>query len=159
MTPTQPYTNPGRIVRVAFAVATILFAVAGYLAHDARLYVASGAFAVLWTLWDLVWDHVVAPFGEWVAVTLLQGGADGPPPNTRPTLEDTIRLLESHLASDETAPHVKIQAAIRLEEIYRTVKKRPDRASDVVRRISQRFPDAAELARFHTRDEEGGVDG
>ncbi len=42
----------------------------------------------------------------------------------RPTLDDTIRLLESHL-SQGASRSVEIQAAIRLEEIYRTVKQDP----------------------------------
>jgi hypothetical protein len=76
----------------------------------------------------------------------LTEGTGGDPVNMRPTLDDTIRLLESHLAG-AAHPRVRIQAAIRLEEIYRTVKKDPDRARSVRERARALFPDAPEWRR------------
>lgn len=133
-------------MRVSLASVTVGFGVLGLVYRLPRLLVAAGAFGVLWTLWDMVWDRILAPFGDW-ALTTFTEGASGPPANTRPTLDDTIRLLESHLAG-HAEPHVQIQAAIRLEEIYRTVRHDAAKADDVVRRILDRYPTAPELRRF-----------
>ncbi len=145
MTPTPRYTHPAAIGRAVFAVATVLFAAAGVGLRSGRLLAAAGACGILWSLWDVFWDRLVGPVGGWLARTLLEGDAAGPPPNTRPTLDDTIRLLESHLAHG-TSRAVEIQAAIRLEEIYRTIRKDPDRARAVIARVRARYPDAVELA-------------
>jgi len=135
------------IGRAVLGTATVLFLVIALLLRDdPRWYVAAGTAGVFWTLWDLVWSHVLAPLGRWI-VQAFSGGLAGPPPNVRPTLEDTIRLLESHVAG-KAARGVQLQAAIRLEEIYRMVKKDPGRARDVIRRMRDRFPDAVELRRY-----------
>jgi hypothetical protein len=73
-------------------------------------------------------------------------------PETRLTLEDNIRLLERHL-EHRTSQKVDINSAIRLEEIYRTVKKDPNRASRVIQTVLDRYPDAPELERFKKADE------
>lgn len=147
MTPLGPYTSPGRIVRAALATATIGFGVLGLTLGVPRLLMAAGAFGIMWTLWDIVWDRLFVPFGDWAARTLTQGGVGVSNPQMRPTMQDTIRLLENHLEHG-AARSVEIQAAIRLEEIYRTVRKNPAKARDVVRRISAKYPDATELAQF-----------
>ena len=151
MTPTPRYTHPAAVGRAVFAVATVVFGVAGVGLRSVRLLAAAGACGVLWSLWDLLWDRLLGPAGGWLARTLLEGDAAGPPPNTRPTLDDTIRLLESHLAHGASRA-VEIQAAIRLEQIYRTIRKNPDRARDVLARVRGKYPDALELAE---RREEG----
>jgi hypothetical protein len=137
------------VVRVALALATIVFAIPGFLLPDGRLLAASAVFGLIWTLWDLLWEHVFGPAVDWTARVLTEG-VSGPPVDTRPTLDDTIRLLESHLAGD-SARSVKIQAALRLEEIYRTVRKDPARADEVTARIRALYPDAPELSRWQDR--------
>jgi hypothetical protein len=133
--------------RAILGTATVLFFVMALVVRDdPRWYVAAGAAGIFWTLWDLVWGHLLAPLGHWI-VLAFSGGLGGPPPNVRPTLEDTIRLLESHITAN-AARRVQLQAAIRLEEIYRTVKNDPGRARDVIRRVRERFPDAWELDRY-----------
>jgi hypothetical protein len=138
------------VIRVALAAAAITFGILGLALPDARLLAASAAFGILWTVWDFLWDRVFGPTADWITRVLTEGVSGEPPVDTRPTLDDTIRLLESHLAHD-AARSVKIQAAIRLEEIYRTVRKDPDRARDVIARIRAMFPDAPELARWQDR--------
>lgn len=135
----------GKVVRGTFAGATIAFAAIGFLiGNDPRWFVASGATGLIWTLWGWAYDHLLQPFANWLAhagagnVGVIRSG------DLRPTLEDTIRLLESHLERGASR-QVQIQAAIRLEEIYRTIKKDPARAAEVMARVRARFPDAAEL--------------
>ena len=142
----RSYSNPGRVVRFAFASATIVFGLLGLALGERGLLVAAGAFGLLWTAWDVIWQRVLAPFGQWAA-NLLTEGVGGPPANTRPTIDDTIRLLESHLTHGASRS-VEIQSAIRLEEVYRTVRKNPVKARDAVRRITAKYPDAPELERF-----------
>ena len=149
MSPT-PISSPGRVVRAMFAAATIVTGGLGFAFGIAELLVVSGTFAILWTVWEWIWDAIVAPFGDWIMHTLVQGGVSGAPaPNIRPTLDDTIRLLESHL-DGEASQSVQIQSAIRLEEIYRTVKDDEVLAAEVRQRVSERFPEARELERWRT---------
>jgi hypothetical protein len=136
--------TPSRIVRWAMGAATIVSAVVGYAVHDARFYVASGAFGTIWTAWDLFMDFVVGPATELLGELLGQGGGGGAS-DMRPTLDDTIRLLEHHLERG-ASPSVEIEAAIRLAEIYRTVKHDPERARDVIARVRARHPSAQALA-------------
>jgi hypothetical protein len=140
------YERPDLIVRGLFAAATVVFGAAGLLLRETRFLAAAGAFGVVWTLWDVLWERVIAPMGQWMFRTLTEG-AGGPPPNVRPTLDDTVRLLESHLEHDASAS-VQVQAAIRLEEIYRTIHKDPAKARAVIARVRARFPDAQEWERF-----------
>ncbi|HET7038966.1 MAG TPA: hypothetical protein VFH97_03710 [Gemmatimonadales bacterium] len=149
MSGSDAYTNPPAVVRAVLAVAALVFGMLGFLTGDARVLAAAGALAIIWTAWDLLWDRVFGPSLEWAA-RLFTEGAGGPPADTRPTLDDTIRLLESHLARDASRS-VHLQAAIRLEEIYRTIRKDPARARAVIERVRQRYPDAEEL-RSYARD-------
>jgi hypothetical protein len=148
MAPVDPYQSPVAVVRSLLAVAAVGFGGVGLIGGDERLLVAAGAFGIIWTIWDLMWERVLGPATDWLTRALTEG-VSGPPVDTRPTLDDTIRLLESHLARD-TARSVQIQAAVRLEEIYRTVKKDPERAREVIQRVRERYPDAEELERFGT---------
>jgi hypothetical protein len=70
------------------------------------------------------------------------GGAD-----PLPTLDDTVRLLEHHLQPG-VARSVVVQSAIRLEEIYRTVRQDPGKAREVIARARDLFPEAEELRHY-----------
>lgn len=140
----------GPLVRGAFAVGAVLFGVLGIALHgNTRLLAAAAACGTLWTLWDIVWERVCQPLGGWLTDTLLEGGGPGlgGPSAPLPTLDEDIAHLEGYLQRGATR-HVEIQAAIRLEEIYRTVKHDPERARAVIARIKARYPDARELARY-----------
>jgi hypothetical protein len=135
-------------VRGIFGTATALtFLVALLIREDPRWYVISGTCATIWWAWDLLMEHVFIPIGDWFLSILTGGALNSPPPGARPTMEDTIRLLESHLERGASRK-VDINAALRLEEIYRTVKNDPERAQRVVDKILERYPDAKELERF-----------
>ncbi len=143
-------------VRGIFGSATVLtFLVALLVREDPRWFVISGACATIWWAWDLLMEYVFIPTGDWF-VSILSGGAlTSPPPGARPTMEDTIRLLESHLEHGASRK-VDINAALRLEEIYRTVKQDPERARRVVEIVLERYPDAEELADFREGTVSGG---
>lgn len=145
-----------RVLRIVFGAATIFSGLSGLVfREDTRWFVAAGVFGILWLSWDLLVEHVLEPFGEWAAHIFVSGAGDGPPPNIRPSLDDTIRLLESHL-DHRASRQVEINAAIRLEEIYRTVKKDPERAREVIERVRERYPDATELPPYDDDDVESG---
>ena len=150
MTPSDHWTRPEAVVRAVFATAAVVFAGLGLLIREPRLLIAAGVFGILWTLWDVFWDRWIAPGSAWMLRTLTEG-TGGDLPNIRPTLDDTIRLLENHLAGT-ASPRVRIQAAIRLEEIYRTVKKDPVRARELLVRARVLFPDSPELAALDQGD-------
>jgi hypothetical protein len=144
MAPSDDWTRPESVVRAVFATATVVFGGLGLLLREPRLLVAAGVCGALWTLWDVFWNRWIAPGGSWLFRSLTEG-TGGDLPNLRPSLDDTIRLLENHLAG-AAHPRVRIQAAIRLEEIFRTVKRDPARAREVLARARALFPDAPELA-------------
>ncbi len=139
-------------VRLVLGLATLVFAAAGFVfGRNPQLFVAAGACATMWWAWDFLVEYVFEPI-EAFAHHLLQGGAaQGDPSVHRPTLDDTVRLLESHLANP-TSAKVDINAAIRLEEIYRTAKKDSAKAQAVIRTVRERYPDAPELERFVPSD-------
>jgi hypothetical protein len=147
MPSSRRFPSPGAVVRAALAIATVVFAAAGLLVREPKVMAAAAAFGVLWTVWDVLADRVVGPALDWAGRILTEGGAAHAPPDIRPTLDDTIRLLESHLEGGASRG-VQIQAAIRLEEIYRTIRKDPSRARAVIERVGERFPDAKELALY-----------
>jgi hypothetical protein len=140
-------------VRLVLGLATLVFAVAGFVFdRNTQLFVAAGACATMWWAWDFLVEFVFEPI-EAFAHHLLQGGAvQGDPSIHRPTLDDTVRLLENHLANP-TSAKVDINAAIRLEEIYRTAKKDSAKAQAVIRTVRERYPDAPELERFGDSDD------
>ena len=149
----EPY-SAGRVVRRILATATLLLLAAAIVVRDEpRLYVASAACGAIWWAWDLVWGHVVAPLGDWVSEQLMGGGVGALPPQARPNFEEVVQLLEGHLQRG-TSRRVDLNAAIRLEEIYRTVKKDPNRARAVIRLAKERYPDAPELARYELGDDD-----
>lgn len=136
----------GRLVRSVFGIATILFAAIGFLiGNDPRWFAASGALGIIWTLWGWGHDHILRPLSDWMVRGLGDVG-QMKVGGLRPTLDDTIRLLESHLRGTASR-EVQIQAAIRLEEIYRTIRKDPVRAAEVLARVRARYPEAPELER------------
>jgi hypothetical protein len=138
-----PTPSPAGVGRVAFGAATILTALLG-LTGDRRWLAASGAFGTLWWFWDLVWENVASPFGDWIG-GLLTGSVSSMPEEL--TADDTIRMLEGTLENEEAERHVRIQAALRLAELYRYARRDPRAASAVLRSIRERYPDAPELDR------------
>ncbi|UCF40066.1 MAG: hypothetical protein JSW43_10025 [Gemmatimonadota bacterium] len=146
-----------RVVRRIFGTATIVFAGVGFaVGDDPRWFVASGMCGLMWWGWDLLLAYVFAPVGQWVSDQLVGGGVMGSSAGMRPNLEEMIALLEGHLRRG-TSRKVDINAAVRLEEIYRTVKKDPARAREVIRIVRERYPDAPELARYEPEDTEGDL--
>jgi hypothetical protein len=154
MSLSERYQSPGVVVRTVFAGATVVFLVIGLVLRSARLLAAAAVFGLVWTLWDLLWDRVLGPLGAWAARVVTEGAGETPAA-TRPTLDDTIRLLESHLAHGADR-HVEIQAAIRLEEIYRTIRKDPERAREILEGVRRKYPDAEELQRHDRAVGSGG---
>lgn len=130
------------------AAATLVFGAVGLFVRDARWFAAAGAFGLMWTAWDLLGAYLFGPMGDWLS-SFWSGGAttESTAANLRPTLDDTVRLLEGHLRPG-VARSVVVQAAIRLEEIYRTIKNDPVRAREVIARARELAPDAPELDRY-----------
>jgi hypothetical protein len=145
MPTTGPFDSPSAVGRAMFGVATVLTVLLGLLG-DARWFAASGAFGTAWWAWDFLWDNVVGPLGGWFTGMLTGSATVEDPPDL--TLDDTIRLLESHLAADGVTRHVQIQSALRLAEIYRLNRKEPEKAEAVLERVRARWPDAPELKVF-----------
>jgi hypothetical protein len=146
MLPHRDSPPPGAVVRWALSAATIVFLVAGLLGKSTGALVASGAFGTMWWAWDLLNENVFAPFGNWLS-GLLSGdvlaGDDGDPL----TLQDTIELLE-HRLRPGVAPHIVIQAALRLEEIYRLDQHDSAKARAVIARARELVGDAPQLKRY-----------
>ncbi|HTT68886.1 MAG TPA: hypothetical protein VMF70_12745 [Gemmatimonadales bacterium] len=136
------FDSPSAVGRAMFAVATVVTALLGVLG-DGRWLAASGAFGIAWWAWDFVWESVLGPLGGLATGVLGGSAAVEDPPDL--TLDDTIRLLESHLAADGVPRHVQIQSALRLSEIYRLSRNDPARADAVLQRVRERWPDAPEL--------------
>ena len=144
----SPYgldTSPSVVGRRFLATATVAAALFGLLS-DARWFAASGAFGVAWWGWDFIWQNVLGPLGGLFIGMLTGTSSVETPPDL--TADDTIRLLEDHLAADATPRHVQIQSALRLAEIYRLNKQDPQRAREVIARVRARWPDAPELQRI-----------
>ena len=146
------FESPGAVGRFAFGVATVLTALLG-LTGDARWFAASGAFGTVWWAWAFLADSVVGPLGSWFVGLLTGSTTVEQPPDL--TLDDTIRLLESHLHADGVTRHVQIQSALRLAEIYRLNRKDPARADEVIGRVRERWPDAPELKVFERGGDRG----
>ncbi len=141
-----------RVVRAVFGTATVALVLAALLVgHEPRLFAAAAAFGAVWWSWDLLLEHVFQPLGDWIVGTVASGGVGMADHTTRPNLDELVRLLEAHLARG-TSRQVDINAAIRLEEIYRTVKRDPDGARRVIALVLERYPDAPELERFRRAD-------
>ena len=140
---TRPqFDSPSAVGRTFLGGATIVTAVMG-VAGDRRWLAASGAFGIAWWGWDFVWENVLGPLGG--LFTGILGGTvtvEDPPDLT---LDDTVRLLESHLSAEGVPRHVQIQSALRLAEIYRLSRNDPARADAVIQRVRERWPDAPEL--------------
>ena len=148
MIPPSPPLTASRIVRLVFGTATVaLLIVAIAVRTEPRLFAAAAGCGAIWWAWDLLIEHVVEPLGGWITGTFMGGGVGVDDTASRPKLDDLIRLLESHIAHG-TSRQVDINAAIRLEEIYRTVKKDPSRARAVIETMRARYPDAPELDRY-----------
>jgi hypothetical protein len=138
----------GQFGRYLFAAATIFCVVFGFgVRDDPRWFAASAAFGTMWWAWDLLIEHLFAPLGHWVERLLTGQEIGASRDHNRPNLDEVIRLLEGHLDRGASR-QVDINSALRLEEIYRTVKKDPARARAVVEKARARYPDAPELQRF-----------
>lgn len=144
-----PINSAGAVGRLAFGAATVAAALLGAMLADARLLAAAGAFGTIWWAWDLLAANVLAPMGRLLtgAVTGTSGVEE--PPDL--TVDDTIRLLESHLAGDAAPRHVQIQSALRLAEMYRWNRKDEAKAEEVLAKVRAKWPDAPE---FKVRGEE-----
>ncbi len=138
--------------RVAFGAATIGSALLGLL--DARWFAASAAFGGVWWAWDTLCDNVFPPLGR-LFTSAIGGSSDVVEPPEL-TVDDTVRLLESHLAADAVPRHVQIQSALRLAEIYRLNKNDPAKAEEVLRRVKDKWPDSPELTTFERMQQRGG---
>jgi hypothetical protein len=140
--------SASKVVRGVFATGTVVFFLVGLLVrNDPRFFAAAGALGLVWWLWDILLDHVVVPLGDWFLGMLSGAGANEALGALRPTIDDTIRLLESHIAKD-ASEQVCVNAAIRLEEIYRVAKKDPEKARRVIDSVREKYPDADEWEGF-----------
>jgi hypothetical protein len=138
--------QPGAVVRWALGAATLTFLVAGLLVKSSSALVASGAFGTMWWAWDLINDNVFTPLADWMSRVLagdVLAGDDSDPL----TLDQTAKLLE-HRLKPGVAPHIVIQAALRLEEIYRMDKRDPAKARAVIVRARELVGDVPQLKRY-----------
>jgi hypothetical protein len=142
------------VIRSVFGTATVAASVIALFGNEPRWFAFAGVTGLVWWGWDLMLQHVFVPVGDWVMGAFTGGELDSEARETRLTLDDNIRLLERHLVN-RTSQKVDINSAIRLEEIYRTVKKDPERARRVIEQVLERYPDAPELERFKRADEDG----
>jgi hypothetical protein len=140
--------SASKVVRTVFATGTIVFFAVGLVVRDdPRWFMAAGSLGLAWWIWDLLLDHVIVPLGDWFMGLFTGAGASEELGALRPTIDDTIRLLESHIEQD-ASEQVCVNAAIRLEEIYRTVKKDQERAREVVALVREKYPDADDWEGF-----------
>ncbi len=140
--------SASKVVRAVFATGTIVFFVVGLVVGDEpRFFAAAGALGLVWWLWDIFLDHVIVPLGDWFMGLLTGAGTSEGLGALRPTIDDTIRLLESHIERD-ASEQVCVNSAIRLEEIYRMVKKDPEKARRVIESVREKYPEADEWVGF-----------
>jgi hypothetical protein len=152
----DPVVSASRVVRAVLGTATVaLLVLALALDRDPRLFAAAAIFGTIWWSWDLLMKHVFEPLADWALGTVVGSGLGPSDPSLRPTLDELVVLLERHLERP-TSQKVDINAAIRLEEIYRTVRPDPAAARRVIATVQARYPDAPELQRF--ADAESGTD-
>ncbi|HXY70616.1 MAG TPA: hypothetical protein VEH62_14305 [Gemmatimonadales bacterium] len=136
------FESPRAVGRTLFGGATIVAGLVGVVG-DHRMLALSGACGTVWWGWDFLWDNVVGPLGGLFTGMLTGSVTVEEPPDL--TIDDTVRLLESHLAADGVPRHVQIQSALRLAEIYRLGRNDPAKADAVLQRVRERWPDAPEL--------------
>lgn len=134
-------------VRTILGGGTVVSLAVAVMARDGRWFAASAGLGIIWWGWDLLVGFVLQPLGDWLFEAFAGGAVDGEGRVDPLTLDDTIRLLESHL-EHRTSQKVDLNSAIRLEEIYRTVKQDPERARRVIATVLERYPDAPELERY-----------
>ena len=100
----------------------------------------------------MVMDYVFHPLGHWMMGIFMGGVNPEPFTQNRLSLDDTIRLLENHIERGASR-RVEINSAIRLEEIYRTVKNDSAAARRVIKRVRERYPDAPKLRQYDYEDD------
>jgi hypothetical protein len=152
----DPVVSASRVVRVTLGTATVGLLLLAFAAdREPRLFAAAAIFGTMWWSWDLLMKHVFEPLADWVLGTVVGSGLGPGDPSLRPTLDELVVLLERHLERP-TSQKVDINAAIRLEEIYRIVRPDPAAARRVIATVRARYPDAPELRRF--ADVESGTE-
>ncbi len=85
------------VVRHFMAAATLVFGAVGLFVQDPRWFAAAGVFGVMWTAWDFLGGYFFGPLGEWLSRVWFGDVTTDGTANLRPTLDDTVRLLEGHL--------------------------------------------------------------
>lgn len=138
--------QPGAVVRWALGGATLTFLVAGLLAKSSSALVAAGVFGTMWWAWDLINDNVFGPLANWMS-RMLSGDVLAGDDSDPLTLDKTAELLE-HRLKPGVAPHIVVQAALRLEEIYRMDEHDPAKARAVIARARELVGDVPQLGRF-----------
>ena len=152
--PSQSNVTQSAAVRRVLGLVTLVFVAAGFVfGTETKLFIAAGVFGTMWWAWDFLVEYVFEPIEDFMHHVLQGGAVSGDRTVSRPSLDDTVRLLENHLSNPTTAK-VDINAAIRLEEIYRTAKKDSAAAARVIRMVCERYPDAPELQRFRDLDDD-----
>jgi len=130
------------IFRTTLAGATWGSVLLAFVTHDKRWFAASALFGAMWFIADSLAGKIFAPLAEFV-LGWMRGDQDLPV-ELRPTVDDTIRLLEHHI-ENHADRHVQIQAALRLADIYRAVHRDDEKAAQILEKVRSRFPDAREL--------------
>lgn len=126
------------VPRLLLGAATLVLGVVGLLSDDPRWLVASGSVGALWWAWDLVYDHVLLPIGEFIERSLVLGF--GPSEGPRLSIQDTMRLLERRVRSGTGPVDVQIRAAVSLARYRLRHDKDPERAREILRIADSRFP-------------------
>ncbi len=151
----QQQISVSHVVRAVFGTATLGFLALGFILDSGQLFAISGVCGIIWWIWDLLVDYVFVPGGDWLVRMLT--GQEGEPAQAglRPSLEETVGFLESYIEHGASR-RVELNSAIRLEEIYRTVKKDSHAAGRVILRMREKYPNAPELKQY---DAEGVYEG
>jgi hypothetical protein len=119
--------------------ALVIFA----LTRDWRaLALASAA----WTLWGIMSGLLVQVLSPLATLfgNLIGGGSTGFGGPADVTIEEETAVLERRLEQGPTA-HQRVLAGIRLAEIYRTHEHDAAKASTLIARLCDQYPDAPEL--------------
>lgn len=135
----------GQVIRTMFGLATVVFLAVGFLVEEPRFYAAAGLLGAIWGAWNRVVNWVFGPIGD-LSFRLLQGEANLPSPNSQPVADETIRVLELRLERT-VSRESDIQAALRLADLYRVIRKDPLRADAIIGMMRKRYPEAPELGK------------
>ena len=90
--------SASKVVRAVFATGTVVFFAVGlFVRDDPRWFAAAGTLGLVWWAWDILLEHLFLPLGDWFFGLLTGQHVGEPMDELRPTIDDTIRLLESHI--------------------------------------------------------------